>query len=363
MLALNEALGEVYGALVVLAEGDHEKLVDLEKQHLKTDHSQVSAWITSQWHLPDLYSLSVQASHDYKAVEEVEEIDSIVRCVNLSGYVADIWISAEVPKQSELAFKKAQELLNFDQETFERVLDQISAALPEVSQVFEVEFHSQQEIDQIMDSAREALLSISLQAAEEVRKQEAIVVSLSSRNRRLEQKSQKDGLTQLYNRAYFDEAFLEEFKTANLAGMPLSVVLCDVDHFKRLNDTHGHQVGDMVLRKVAKLIGDSIRRRDLAARYGGEEFVLILVDADASIAARVSERMRKSIESTAFTIDDGRELRITVSAGHATHTVDQPFKRPSQLVRAADECLYTAKREGRNRVVGHDPVGRKAQAS
>jgi diguanylate cyclase (GGDEF)-like protein len=128
---------------------------------------------------------------------------------------------------------------------------------------------------------------------------------------------------------------------------PLSLLILDVDHFKRVNDTHGHPTGDLVLQKVAEIAGREVRNMDILCRYGGEEFAVILPSCPQGEALQVAERVRKRIEVTPAG-PGGPPVQVTVSAGVATFP--QPFSSLTGLMKAADEALYSAKTRGRNRV-------------
>jgi len=159
-----------------------------------------------------------------------------------------------------------------------------------------------------------------------------------------------DQLTGLHNRRYMARHLDNLMKAANKSGKPLAFVIMDIDYFKAVNDTHGHDIGDEVLREFAKRIGANIRGIDLACRYGGEEFVVVMPETDAAFAFTVAERLRKSIETTP--IDISREpgkLGITISIGIAAS--EGEGDTAEALLRRADQALYTAKRNGRNRVV------------
>ncbi|MGQ9509952.1 MAG: sensor domain-containing diguanylate cyclase [Thermodesulfobacteriota bacterium] len=157
-----------------------------------------------------------------------------------------------------------------------------------------------------------------------------------------------DPLTNLYNRRYFEERLMGEAQRAFHGGSSLSLIMVDIDHFKKINDTFGHTEGDKILQEVATLLKNSVRKKDTVARYGGEEFVIILPEAGLDEANMIAERIRRLIEKTSFTI--GRvQMNITVSLGISnfpTHHV----KTKEELVRMADQALYEAKRGGRNRV-------------
>lgn len=163
--------------------------------------------------------------------------------------------------------------------------------------------------------------------------------------------SQTDGLTQLYNRRHFMERLGAELMRHRRYGFPVSLVLCDADHFKRVNDTYGHHAGDDVLREIGHIFRRTLRPMDLAARLGGEEFALILPECDLARAGIVCERLRRALEAYEFEADgepgDSRRFRVTMSMG----AVECCRGSSDALLAQADANLYEAKRQGRNRVV------------
>ena len=159
-----------------------------------------------------------------------------------------------------------------------------------------------------------------------------------------------DGLTGLHNRRYFDTHFKTLTQQAASRGKALSLVLTDIDFFKSINDTHGHDVGDEVLREFGDRIRRSIRGADMACRYGGEEFVLILPDSDQQSAAAIAERLRARMDHDPIPVVGGQKnLTITISLGVAT--IQGPDDTAEAILKRADEALYKAKRDGRNRVM------------
>jgi two-component system cell cycle response regulator len=159
-----------------------------------------------------------------------------------------------------------------------------------------------------------------------------------------------DSLTGLYNRRYL-ESYLASLVDGPSAGdKPLSVAMIDIDHFKPVNDTHGHDVGDDVLREVSDRLRRVIRASDLVARFGGEEFVIVMPDTDIELAETVSKRLRAEIADTPFAIDQLEAgLNVTVSIGVAA--IGSPGETPVAMLKRADEALYEAKRGGRNKVI------------
>ena len=159
-----------------------------------------------------------------------------------------------------------------------------------------------------------------------------------------------DGLTGLNNRRYLDNHLKILFDRAAVRGRPISICMTDIDRFKLVNDTYGHDVGDEVLREFATRIRSTVRGADLACRYGGEEFVVVMPDTPIELAASVAERLRAIVEDKPFYVRSiDRELSITASLGIATSNA--AFGTPDELLKHADRALYEAKHAGRNRVV------------
>ncbi len=170
---------------------------------------------------------------------------------------------------------------------------------------------------------------------------------------RLEHEGITDALTGLYNRRYLDRRLEEEFARAQRHALPLAILLLDIDHFKRINDTYGHPVGDQVLSALGRLTLKTLRTSDIAARYGGEEFLVIAFSTSADAAAALAERWRQWVESHALALAGAtspeQAIRVTASVGVAALGPEVDSVR--KLVERADQALYRAKQAGRNRVV------------
>ena len=164
--------------------------------------------------------------------------------------------------------------------------------------------------------------------------------------RRLVEAALKDPLTGIYNRRHFDERMQAEFAAARRHGTPLSLLVIDVDHFKQINDNHGHLAGDALLKVVARALSEGLRKEDILARYGGEEFVVIARGTSLAGATQFAERLRECIERASCNWQ-GAELRVTASIGLAQLGADMTVQ---QLIDAADRGVYQAKNGGRNQV-------------
>ncbi len=175
---------------------------------------------------------------------------------------------------------------------------------------------------------------------------------LSEANRRLLVMAQTDALTGLDNRGYVEQRLDEMFEHSRRLKEPLAVVLCDLDRFKSVNDTHGHQVGDVVLKQFARILKQEAREIDRVGRYGGEEFMLLLPGTVLDAAVTFAERARKAVEAHTFTFETGT-LQRTMSCGVAAWPHPR-IENCDALVKAADDALYVAKETGRNRVIRFD---------
>lgn len=172
-------------------------------------------------------------------------------------------------------------------------------------------------------------------------------ISLAMENNRLYEISVLDGLTSLYNRRYLEQRLSKEVAYSRRYKKPLTIFMLDIDFFKRLNDTYGHQAGDHVLRKVGDLLMKALREYDIVARYGGEEFSIILPTTPKAKGASIAERLRASVAESKFQHRD-RTIPVSVSIGVSSFPEDA--SSPEGLVSAADKALYRAKEAGRNQV-------------
>jgi diguanylate cyclase (GGDEF)-like protein len=177
---------------------------------------------------------------------------------------------------------------------------------------------------------------------------------LREANKRLEALADTDGLTGLFNRRYFDGVLLRELQRTARYKTPVGVVLLDIDHFKYVNDTFGHPMGDEVLRNVAKIVTAGVRVTDTAARYGGEEIAIVFTQTTAQGVAEVTERLRSRLEQFDH-VYEGHSLRRTASFGVGVLDGRGVPLTPKELIERADRALYRAKRTGRNRVVIWSP--------
>ncbi|HXJ21398.1 MAG TPA: GGDEF domain-containing protein [Polyangia bacterium] len=169
--------------------------------------------------------------------------------------------------------------------------------------------------------------------------------------RQMYESALRDGLTKVFNKKYFTDYLEKEFAFASRHGGPLALIFLDIDHFKKINDTHGHPAGDFVLSELSQLMAGSLRTEDVLARFGGEEFTVLCRGSDQKGALVVAERLRASVEQRKFTFG-GKDIPVTISLGVAA-VPESGVNDHASFLAAADKALYEAKRTGRNRVCVH----------
>ena len=175
--------------------------------------------------------------------------------------------------------------------------------------------------------------------------------------RQLLESALRDGMTRAFNRRYFVQRLQAEVRFAERHAQPLALLMIDIDHFKQLNDTHGHMAGDDVLRGIVDVFAKTLRAEDVLARYGGEEFAVLVRGIGRDNAHTLAERLRRVVEELELKKDDGTPLPVTVSIGVSVYPIENAGDLPSEqtgqkLIELADAALYRAKNNGRNRVEG-----------
>ena len=347
-LALLQATAESYSAISTKATTNDE-LLDLERATYGSTHAEIGAWLAQRWNLPECLVEAIRES------ESDDARNPFVCCIQVSGIVADLWLTDEDPEHTlySRAQQKVAQCCNGDMEALSTLLSQVAGALSEISSIFEVTINHPAHLQAIHEEARELLILRNLRQIQEMTQLRHDAHAMEERMRHLTEQSRRDPLTGVFNRLHLEEALEKDFAAAGQQ-YPLTIALIDLDHFKNINDQHGHLVGDQVLHQFAQTIQRSMRSSDMLARYGGEEFLLLLHFADEAAAEKVITRLLEDVSQLPMAVVGDTPIHVTFSAGIATHNgIHGAFDSAKALLHAADLALYKAKSEGRNRVLRH----------
>jgi len=217
---------------------------------------------------------------------------------------------------------------------------------------------SPEELKKFVDTliaATQAMEERAVTLESELQRSSNEVNALKTQLEDVRKESLTDGLTSVSNRKAFDLEIAAALEEARRTGKPVSLVMCDIDHFKKFNDTWGHQTGDQVLKLVANCLSENVKGRDMVARFGGEEFVIVLRQTSLDDATLLAEQIRGYVQSKHLVKKSSGDVLglLTVSMGVASSA---DFDSPASLIQRADVCLYRAKNTGRNRVVNEDEM-------
>ena len=360
MLALDRAVPDLYKDTEVL-QMDHAALAQHELERMKMDHAGVGAWAMRKWNLPPRICAAIANSHKMYLETSPDAAAIMDRCVALSGAVAELFLAAPDQRRFAEVALAVERSVALDKAALGQVLATIGAIIPETEAIFDASLVSKQDADLILEQAREVLLVRSLQALRDISSFKDVAERSYSRALDLEEENRRDALTGTYNRAHFDQFLQRAFEHAERQGSALSVAFADLDNFKAVNDTFGHQAGDRILQTTARVLRENTRETDLIARYGGEEFIIVLPATDADTARRICDRIVCALQLMTHEIGEHR-VRVTISIGCSTQGPGSAFANGADLVKAADQALYTAKMRGRNRAVPFDHELPKALA-
>ncbi len=334
ILAFSAIMPDEYNP-VFSSASDHDDLLKKEREIFGIGHDEIGYALLNQWHIPDYIAMSCIASHSQPQPKEFGP--NLHACVAVSRYIADYFINPKASEGINALVESSDAWLNLDSKTLSEVIDIMAEGLSSVEDLFEINIHHPSEIAGILAEAKELLMIHSLSKVKE-----------------LEEKSQRDGLTGAHNRAYFDETLKREFQFSTQHNLPVTIAMIDLDHFKQVNDTYGHVVGDSILVTVVRAIFGQIRQDDTLSRYGGEEFALILPGTTLNESRNLISRLKNIIATTPYEQENNININVTVSIGVASYkdeAVLTNFKKPQDFVIAADTALYAAKHAGRNKII------------
>jgi diguanylate cyclase (GGDEF)-like protein len=332
----------------------HVSTKEAERAIFTFDHADVGSEILKKWGIPDNIYLPIAYHHDNGGCPE--KIKRHMEILMLAATSSAVYYSNNSTEKFTELREHLRDKLSLSDDGVRDFIDLIAEKTVDVLSTFEMDAGDMKPYSQILEEANEELGKINfsyeqlvMELRNEKKKVESLAVELKGANEKLRSLAFTDGLTGLYNHRFFQDILDREFNRVERYSRNLSLILIDIDHFKNINDTYGHPQGDVVLKAVAKMFEETIRRPDIAARYGGEEFAIVLPETNMKGAVVLAERLRKLVEDLEFPTEDTL-IKVTISLGVTTFDPSAGKKTREELIAAADRALYNSKGTGRNKL-------------
>lgn len=337
---------------------DQKRLSDkstcaIEQEQLGYDHSEIGSHLLASWGLPENIYQPIRYHHTNTT--NTPHGDT-ARILQLADKISAIYHGLHSNSNFVAARHQLVGAYQLSEEDADRFIDTVGEKSREILALFAMEHGEVKPFSLIMQEANDELSHLNFSYAQLVlelkqAKQgaEQLAMELQLANESLRKLAFRDGLTNLYNHRYFQEILAAEIERSRRYNHPLSLILVDIDFFKKINDRLGHPAGDHVLQQVASMLLKLVRHCDIVARYGGEEFVIILPETAVTGARVLAQRVRRGIEQMEINYND-QTVSITISCGLASNEKNIQELTRSVLIERSDQALYRAKENGRNRV-------------
>ena len=333
----------------------HVPLIEAEKKVFGFDHQEIGMEVLKEWGLPESIYEPVGIHHDTGGDDAGS--GTAAEILYLSDKVSSVYHGSHSVEKMEAVKELLSSWYGIEQSRVNTLTDSVADHSIQIMSFFNIDPGDMKPFTVMLQEANEALgkvnlsyekLVLELKQAKE--KAEKTAAELHKANEKLRELAVRDGLTNLYNHRYFQEQMEKEFSRAQRYKHHLTLIMIDIDHFKKYNDTYGHPRGDVVLKKVADTLLETVRTSDIAARYGGEEFAIALPETDLKGGVILSERLRKRVEQLELE-ENGQKVNITVSIGLTTwEPGGKPVQGKASIITAADRALYKSKHKGRNTI-------------
>jgi len=362
--------------LVALYRYDKKKATDLlkkmeddgrmilldEKNYVGLDHIEIGMLLVKKWRLPEEI-IHVMIHHHEEPAENASYKDNDVKLsqiIYLASLAGDIFYLGRKTESIKKFTEGCQRLLGISADDADHLLQNIHPQLMEVAAYFDIAVGSGKTYDEILSTINEEIVNVTISneaikhhLTQAFDRERAMAVKLEEANKKLQILASKDPLTGLYNRQFLNELLEKEWSRSQRYGCTLSIILVDIDDFKKVNDGYGHQAGDTVLKKIAEVLSENLRRNDYLARYGGEEFLFVLPQTDLRDACIAAERFRTAVRKLMISLNKDHRLSLSISCGVATAHPEKKGGNTDDLIQRADNALYEAKRLGKDRVVSN----------
>lgn len=341
-LALAASFPQSYDEVLWASSKDPSQLLNTETSAFGSNHLEVSAWLLRHWNLPESIWSTIAGAADAGILSITQSRLSQSQLLALSNITCQLFSDSKqerAGKPSEV-LRLMKEHLEIDEEVWTQHYQSIVSEWKSYGELLSVQAGTEFSFADLQAEAAEAITHISIATQRES-------AEIRQRNQELQQKARIDGLTGLDNRASFDERFRAELDRARRTQRPIVLFMLDIDHFKKINDVYGHQVGDRVLQQVATKLREGIRKMDFVARYGGEEFAVIAPECNPEDARVLADRLRNGVKSSSVS-HEGKKITVSLSIGASCATWPKFPKVDADLLHEADQQLYAAKNAGRD---------------
>ncbi|MDR3629456.1 MAG: GGDEF domain-containing protein [Desulfocapsaceae bacterium] len=326
---------------------------EAEKEKFGFDHAEVGCHLLTTWKLPPAICQSILWHH---AGEPAEPYRKTALILGLADKISSMYHGTQCNRKSIEVHQSLNALYGIEHERIDDIIDKIGVKSLEIMEYFSIPPGNMKPFSVIMQEANEELgrlnysyEQIVLELTQAKQNAERLAIELKRSNDKLRELALRDGLTSLYNHRYFYEVLETQIQNSKRYGHPLSLMILDIDHFKKVNDTYGHPVGDLVLRETSKTLVKLVRRSDIVARYGGEEFAIILPETGLASARVLAQRLRRGVEQQTVQYDD-KLISVTISIGLVSSDMNDAEIMRESFIFKSDHALYKAKSNGRNRV-------------
>ncbi len=345
-----------YDELLVNIEENQHDLISAEETVFGETHCYIGYQVAKTWGFPDILALPILFHHDPSYYDgSNKHILNTIKAVHLSDLLINI-IYSDKPDQYHKQFsKEAKKLLGLQPEDIDDIFAGVHHQVKKAGDYFGLKIKEPRPIQEILQEANIRLSLLNLDY-DQMNKElidakialENLTKELREKNKILDNLANIDGLTEVYNHRYMQHTLDQEISRAMRNDGMIGFILCDIDHFKKFNDSYGHQAGDTILKEFCTILQSNLRKYDTLARYGGEEFAIILPETNEEDALAVAEKLRQVIDSAEFEESHERH-HVTASFGVSVckPSIVDDFSKNS-FISEADEALYLAKKEGRN---------------
>ena len=326
----------------------------IEKNIFGVDHQYVGSEVLKKWGLDESIFKPVGQHHESSISSD--NYKNRTKILSLANKISGAYHGSKRVNKYNFIKNILKAEYDISETEIETLIDQVAENSLELFANFEIEPGSMRPYSEILQEANQELgklvysyEQLLMNFKEEKERAESLARELREKNEKLRKLSVRDSLTGLYNHKYFQEYLENEIARTNRYQRSFSLIMFDLDHFKQINDSHGHRIGDIVLQRISNVVESLIRKNDVAARYGGEEFAIVLPETGLEGCVILAEKIRKCIESIEIN-SNSHPFHVTISVGAATYVPNGKRKTKADLIDAVDSAMYHAKQNGRNRL-------------